>query len=129
MKTCLVVDDSSVIRKVARRILENLEFSVSEAEDGQQALESCRRGMPDTILLDGNMPVMDGYDFLKAFRRLPDGGRPRVVFCATENEIAQIARAFHAGANDYMMKPFDTDMLSAKFVDAEATPAALPRAV
>ena len=120
MKTCLVVDDSSVIRKVARRILENLEFSVSEAEDGQQALESCRRGMPDAILLDGNMPVMDGYEFLKAFRLLPDGDQPRVVFCATENDVVQIARAFHAGANDYMMKPFDTEVLAAKFGEPAA---------
>jgi two-component system chemotaxis response regulator CheY len=61
MKTCLVVDDSSVIRKVARRILEGLAFQISEAEDGQQALEHCQRELPDAVLLDWNMPVMDGY--------------------------------------------------------------------
>src|SRR4051794_20308074 len=66
MKTCLIVDDSSVIRKVARRILEGLDFRINEAEDGQQAIEECRRNMPDAILLDWNMPVMDGYEFLKA---------------------------------------------------------------
>src|SRR5436305_15066822 len=69
MKTCLVVDDSSVIRKVARRILEGLDFKITEAEDGQQALEQCRGAMPDAVLLDWNMPVMDGYDFLKALRQ------------------------------------------------------------
>jgi two-component system chemotaxis response regulator CheY len=115
MKTCLVVDDSSVIRKVARRILEGMQFAIVEAEDGQQALDECRRGLPDGILLDWNMPVMDGYDFLKALRRLPGGDMPKVVFCTTENDVAHIARALHAGANEYIMKPFDREIMEAKF--------------
>ena len=115
MKNCLVVDDSSVIRKVARRILESLEFQISEAEDGEQALEHCRGRMPDAILLDWNMPRMDGYEFLRVLRRLPDGDRPKVVFCTTENDVAHIARALHAGANEYIMKPFDKDIVEAKF--------------
>jgi two-component system chemotaxis response regulator CheY len=115
MKTCLVVDDSSVIRKVARRILEGLEFEISEAEDGEQALEACRGKMPDAVLLDWNMPKMDGYEFLRGLRRLPDGDRPKVVFCTTENDVAHIARALHAGANEYIMKPFDRDIVEAKF--------------
>jgi two-component system chemotaxis response regulator CheY len=115
MKTCLVVDDSSVIRKVARRILEGLQFKISEAEDGQQAIEQCQREMPDAVLLDWNMPVMDGYEFLKALRRLPGGDRPKVVFCTTENDVVHIARALHAGANEYIMKPFDRDIVEAKF--------------
>src|SRR6266511_2918589 len=102
MKTCLVVDDSSVIRKVARRILEGLEFKILEAEDGQQALEHCKRELPDAVLLDWNMPVMDGYDFLKALRRMPDGDMLLVVFCTTENDVAHIARALSAGANEYI---------------------------
>jgi two-component system chemotaxis response regulator CheY len=115
MKTCLVVDDSSVIRKVARRILEGLEFTIDEAEDGQQALDACRRQMPDGILLDWNMPVMDGYEFLKVMRKLPGGDRPKVVFCTTENDVVHIARALHAGANEYIMKPFDKEIVEAKF--------------
>ena len=115
MKTCMVVDDSSVIRKVARRILEGLDFQVAEAEDGEQALELCRRELPSAILLDWNMPKMDGYDFLRALRRLPGGDGPRVVFCTTENDVAHIARALHAGANEYIMKPFDKDIVEAKF--------------
>ena len=115
MKTCLVVDDSSVIRKVARRILEGLDFRITEAEDGQQALDLCRRELPDAVLLDWNMPVMDGYDFLKAMRRLPGGERPKVVFCTTENDVVHIARALHAGANEYIMKPFDKEIVEAKF--------------
>jgi two-component system, chemotaxis family, chemotaxis protein CheY len=115
MKTCLVVDDSSVIRKVARRILEGLEFQIMEAEDGEQALDVCRKQMPDAVLLDWNMPKMDGYEFLRVLRRLPDGDRPKVVFCTTENDVAHIARALHAGANEYIMKPFDKDIVEAKF--------------
>src|SRR5215469_982686 len=73
MRTCLVVDDSSVIRKVARRILEGLDFQIVEAEDGEKALEVCKRSLPDAILLDWNMPVMDGYEFLGNLRRMPGG--------------------------------------------------------
>jgi len=115
MKTCLVVDDSSVIRKVARRILEGLDFKISEAEDGEEALIACRQQMPDAILLDWNMPKVDGYEFLRMLRRLPQGDRPRVVFCTTENDVAHIARALHAGANEYIMKPFDREIVEAKF--------------
>jgi two-component system chemotaxis response regulator CheY len=106
MKTCLIVDDSSVIRKVARRILEGLDFEIAEAENGEEAIEACRRQMPEAILLDWNMPKMDGYEFLRVLRRLPGGDQPKVVFCTTENDVAHIARALHAGANEYIMKPF-----------------------
>jgi two-component system chemotaxis response regulator CheY len=115
MKTCLVVDDSSVIRKVARRILEGLDFQIMEAENGEDAIETCKRQLPDAILLDWNMPKMDGYDFLRVLRRLPGGDGPKVVFCTTENDVAHIARALHAGANEYIMKPFDKDIVEAKF--------------
>ena len=115
MKTCLVVDDSSVIRKVARRILEGLSFSITEAEDGQQAIDACKRDMPDAVLLDWNMPVMDGYEFLKALRKMPGGDKHKVVFCTTETDVVHIARALHAGANEYIMKPFDKEIVEAKF--------------
>ncbi len=115
MKTCLIVDDSGVIRKVARRILESLDFRIGEAENGEQALAACQRELPDAILLDWNMPKMDGYDFLRALRRLPGGDRPKVVFCTTENDVPHIARALQAGANEYIMKPFDKDIVEEKF--------------
>jgi len=115
VKHCLVVDDSAVIRKVARRILEALEFRISEAEDGEQALGACQSEMPDAVLLDWNMPVMDGYEFLKRLRQMPGGDQPKVVFCTTENDVGHIARALHAGANEYIMKPFDKDIVTAKF--------------
>ena len=115
MKTCLVVDDSSIVRKIARRILEGLSFEVVEAEDGVDALVVCKRAMPEAILLDWNMPVMDGYHFLTHLRRMPGGDAPKVVFCTTENDVAHISRALHAGANEYIMKPFDKDIVAAKF--------------
>ena len=115
MKTCLVVDDSSVIRKIARRILEEMNFQIIEAEDGEQALEACKRAMPTAVLLDWNMPVMDGYEFMCHLRRLPGGDVPKVVFCTTENGMDHISRALHGGANEYIMKPFDRDIVTAKF--------------
>jgi two-component system, chemotaxis family, chemotaxis protein CheY len=117
MRTCLVVDDSTVVRKIARRILEELQFQIIEAEDGEQALEVCKRQLPEAILLDWNMPVMDGYEFLGNLRRLPGGAAPRGVFCTTENDIDHISRALAAGANEYIMKPFDKDIISAKFAE------------
>ncbi len=117
MKSCLVVDDSSVVRKIARRILEAMDFQITEAEDGEQALEICKRGLPDAVLLDWNMPIMDGYEFLGHLRRMPGGQMPKVVFCTTENGIDHIARALEAGANEYIMKPFDKDIVATKFME------------
>ena len=115
MKTCLIVDDSKVIRMVARRILEGLSFAISEAADGQKAIEVCQARMPDAILLDWNMPIMNGIDFLRALRKMDGGANPVVVFCTTENDISHIQEAIQAGANEYIMKPFDSDIIQAKF--------------
>lgn len=117
MKHCLVVDDSSVIRKVARRILEGHDIRISEAENGESALALCRQAMPDGVLLDWNMPVMDGFDFLVQLRSLPGGDKPKVVFCTTENDVSIITRAMRAGADEYVMKPFDSDVISRKFAE------------
>lgn len=117
MKHVLIVDDSSVIRKVARRILESLHLETTEAEDGEKAVAACSHRMPDAILLDWNMPVMDGFDFLRALRRMPGGASPKVVFCTTENDVAHIARAMHAGADEYIMKPFDKHIVESKFTE------------
>lgn len=115
MKSCLIVDDSSVIRKVARRILEDMDFIVEEAEDGQEAFEKCTREMPDAILVDWQMPIMGGIEFLKSLRGYTGGEKPMVVFCLAERDIGHIAMARKAGANDHLLKPFDREMLEAKF--------------
>jgi two-component system chemotaxis response regulator CheY len=118
MKKCLVVDDSRVIRKVARKILEELNFETDEAEDGVAALEACREKMPDVILLDGHMPNMSGVEFLRALRRETGGNKPVVVFCTAENDVAEITEAVGAGANEYLLKPFDREVVKATLADA-----------
>ncbi len=115
MKSCLVVDDSRVVRKVARKILEELNFTCLEAEDGQQAMNVCTAKMPEAILLDWNMPVMNGIEFLLLLRKMDGGNQPKVIFCTTENDLAHIQEALSAGANEYIMKPFDTDIIQTKF--------------
>ncbi len=114
MKNCLIVDDSRVIRKVSRHILETLGFNVDEAENGQMGLEKCEQSMPDVILLDWNMPVLSGIEFLVQLRQRPDGNIPKVVFCTTENDVAHIREAIEAGADEYVMKPFDHETLQIK---------------
>lgn len=115
MRTCLVVDDSRVVRKVARRILEGHGFAVEEAEDGSIALAACQRQMPDCVLLDWNMPVMNGIEFLHALRAEFGPDNPPVLFCTTENDISFIEQAIVAGAQEFIMKPFDEDILMGKF--------------
>ncbi len=117
MKTCLVVDDSRVIRKVSRRILEDLGFEVAEAADGVEAMAWCTAVMPDLILLDWQMPVMDGLQFLKRLRGEPGGDAPKVVFCTVENAIDRIREALDAGADEYIMKPFDGSIVAGKLQD------------
>lgn len=115
MKSCLIVDDSKVIRMVARKILRKLDFETEEAADGKAAVDACKIRMPDAVLLDWTMPVMSGIDFLKELRNLPGGDAPVVVFCTTENDIEHIREALEAGANEYIMKPFDSEIIQAKF--------------
>ncbi|MDD4615892.1 MAG: response regulator [Alphaproteobacteria bacterium] len=114
MKTCLIVDDSRVIRKVARQILEALGFACDEAENGQAALDVSKAKLPDFVLLDWNMPVMNGLEYLNAMRKMPGGSKPVVVFCTTENDINHIQEALGSGANEYIMKPFDADIIRGK---------------
>ena len=116
--SCLVVDDSRVVRKVARRILEGHGFAVIEAEDGQKALAACGQAMPDCVLLDWNMPVMNGIEFLKALRAKYGPDRPSVVFCTTETDMSFIEQAIEHGAQEFIMKPFDEEILIGKFAQA-----------
>lgn len=120
MKTCLVVDDSRVIRKVARRIVEDIGFEVAEAADGLEALAWCHGAMPDTILVDWNMPVMGGLEFVRRLRLEPGGARPKVIFCSAENDLARIAEALDGGADEYIMKPFDGEIMAEKLALAGA---------
>ena len=119
-RTCLIVDDSRIIRKVARRIVEGLGFEVDEAADGSEALAFCGGVIPEVILLDWSMPVMDGMTFLRRLRALPGGLAPKVLFCTIETRAERIAEALSAGADDYVMKPFDGEILTSKFAEVGA---------
>lgn len=113
-RTSLIVDDSRVVRKVARRILEELGFVCDEAEDGQIALDMVQKSMPELIILDWNMPNKNGLEFLQSLRSLSNGDIPKVVMCTTENDMAHIMTAMQAGANEYIMKPFDREIVENK---------------
>jgi two-component system chemotaxis response regulator CheY len=115
MKSCLIVDDSKVVRKVARRIIEELGFTCQEAEDGAHARDLCAKDMPDAIFLDWNMPVMNGMEFLGHLRKMKDGKKPKVVFCSTENSAEKLRHAMKAGADEFIMKPFDAETIGLKF--------------
>jgi two-component system chemotaxis response regulator CheY len=125
MKTCLVVDDSGVVRKVARRILEKLNFEISEAESGQDAIDHCQQTMPDAIVLDYHMPGMGTVEFLSTLRAMQHGKKTFVVYCTTENDTADITRTIAAGADDYVIKPFDRESLRNKLTAAGLIESAL----
>ena len=114
MHSCLIVDDSKVVRKLERRIMEELGFSISEAEDGKQAEVFCTSQMPNLILLDWHMPVMNGLEFIKVLRAMPNGTAPKVIFCTTESDMNNIMQALSAGADEYVMKPFDAEIIKGK---------------
>lgn len=117
MKHCLVVDDSRVIRTVARRIMEDMQYTVTEAEDGMSALRSVREKMPDLILLDWNLPTMKGVEFVKSVRGQQNGAHPVILFCTTENDATEVAHAMAAGANEFIMKPFDGTLMRSKLAE------------
>jgi two-component system chemotaxis response regulator CheY len=113
-RQCLLVDDSRMIRKVARRIVSDAGYQVDEAENGQEALAKCKIAMPDLIVLDWDMPVMTGLEFLTALRDEPGSKRPKVVFCTAKSDTFDIHKGIDHGADEYVTKPFDEASLMAK---------------
>ncbi|MDC8753054.1 response regulator [Erythrobacter sp. sf7] len=113
-KTCLIVDDSRVIRKVSSKIAISLGYVAIEAENGEEALARCKKAMPDLVLTDWNMPEMDGIAFVQKLRAIPTPKEPVVVFCTSNGEAKDIHDGIAAGADDYIVKPFDEAALKAK---------------
>jgi two-component system, chemotaxis family, chemotaxis protein CheY len=114
MVKCLLVDDSEVVRKISRKIMEGFNFEIAEAANGKEALEQVKKQMPDFILLDWNMPIMDGMEFLQMFRQDKTSSNTKVMFCTTENDMSRITAAMQHGADEYVMKPFDKDIIKFK---------------
>ncbi len=114
MMTFLIVDDSRVIRSVARKIFQDLGIETREAENGQLGLDSVKEAIPDGVLLDWNMPVMNGLEFLQSLRATDLERQPKVILCTTENDMDHIMAALSAGADEYIMKPFDADIIRTK---------------
>lgn len=114
--SCLIIDDSRLVRQVSKRILEDLDFACEEAEDGQHAYALCQENMPELIVVDWNMPVMSGLEFVEKLRALENGQDAKVIFCTTEDNLSHIERALRAGATEYIMKPFNRDTIQAKLV-------------
>ena len=115
MKKILLVDDARTVRMVCRRLVSSFGLEVLEAENGEIALAMVRKHLDiDVVLLDWNMPVMDGLTFLKALRDEPLERQPVVVMCTTENDMPRIVEAMQAGADEYIMKPFTEEIVRDK---------------
>lgn len=121
MRRCLIVDDSSVVRKVACQILRSLDCTVSEAESGSDAVGLCSVLMPDVIFLDWHMPGTNKLETIQAIRALDSDRRPHIIYVTTEHDALDIARALSAGADSYMLKPFDRAMLTEKLDEIAAS--------
>lgn len=118
MKIFLIVDDSPVIRKVANRILTDMGFVVVEAADGFEALEKCRYNLPDAVLIDWDTPGMTGLEFLEQFALIEGAKTSRIIYCTSEIMVSDMTKAKRAGANAFMMKPFNRKILATKLEEA-----------
>ena len=115
MRTAIVVDDSRAIRMILGRTLRGLGYEVREAGNGVDALAALSAGPPaDLVMADWNMPVMDGLELLRRIRGSAEFSAVPVVMVTTEAEIDQMTLALEAGATEYIMKPFTTEILAGK---------------
>ncbi len=117
----LIVDDNHHMRVLLSEVLRAVGLqNIYEAGDGAEALSYCTGMMPDVVLLDWNMPVMDGLTFLRRLRGQPGGDGPKVLFCTIETAPDRIAEALAAGADEYVMKPFDSEIIHSKLAEVGA---------
>jgi two-component system chemotaxis response regulator CheY len=118
MKRCLIADPSEIIRKVARHFLEDAGFEIIEAEAASEALEACKHRAPDVVMLDWHLPEMTTVEFMSALSFSSNTKRPFLIYCTTDNDPADIARAVSAGADAFLIKPFDRESLVGTFTDS-----------
>ena len=115
MKRCMFVDDSSVIRKVAKRILGGPDMLVIESENGHEALRMCAADMPDIIVVDSTLDDMETADFIRSVKSLETPTTPQILVSLVEVDIGAIMRAKRAGAHGYLLKPFNRSQLIERF--------------
>ena len=113
----LIIVDSKAIRLILRRMLTELGVETSEAGDGGEALGVIDGGLrPDLILVDWNMPVLSGLEFIEQVRQPPRSSTAKIVMVTTETEVPQVVRALSAGADEYVMKPFSKEAILEKLM-------------
>ncbi len=115
MKRCMFVDDSAVIRKVAKRILGGPDMQIMEASTGFDAIALCVGEMPDIIVVDSALPDMTSVEFIRRVRGIESPVKPQIAICLTEVDITAIMRAKRAGAQGYLLKPFNRPQLLDRF--------------
>jgi two-component system, chemotaxis family, chemotaxis protein CheY len=111
-RKCLIIDDSRMVRAIARNHMEALGFAVVDVEGGVEGLMHLSQESPDLVLVDWNMPEMDGIAFIRSVRANADNCQPKLLLCSTEKRLHMIRMALRAGADSYLMKPFDRNMLA-----------------
>ncbi len=114
MLKCLIADDSKVIRMLLSKIMSNLGMEVMEAADGEEAVEMFKTQQPDLMIMDINLPVMDGMDVVLVVKDTPDVKQPKIILCSLIKDINRIKKALEEGVDDYIMKPFDEEIITSK---------------
>ena len=120
MTRCMFVDDSAVIRKVAKRILGSADLTITEASTGFDAVAMCAADMPEIIVVDGALHDMTVVEFIRRIRAIETPVKPRIAICLTEVDIGAIMRAKRAGAQGYLLKPFNRPQLLDRFRNLQA---------
>jgi two-component system chemotaxis response regulator CheY len=117
-RRCLIIDQSSMVRRVAARIIREFGFEVIEARSGQDGLDTCAGMSPEAVMLDWKTPDMNGAEFIAKLRDMMERNgtpMPTILFCTGERSVEHIVLALKAGADEYIMKPFDSDIIGSKF--------------
>jgi len=114
-QSCMFVDASSVVRRVAKRILATPDMTVFESGSGAEAVEMCRQTMPHVIVVSTNLPDMSAVDLIRQIRAIDGPAAPKLLISLVEMDVGAIMRARRAGADGYLLKPFDRGQLLDSF--------------
>lgn len=114
MSSCIIADDSKIIRMLLSKIMSNFGYEVTEAENGEDLLSQCAKNIPNLIICDWNLPLIDGIDVLLKIRSDKKIKQPFFIFCSYITDTNIISQALNAGADDFIMRPFDEDIIASK---------------